>query len=291
MALQVINMNVLDVSPAIKALEEQVILPNRTLNPALGVIIRDDASPDERSYLSSIQKKAKKYNALVKVFEVKDAVKASEAIFQLKSNPGVNGIINLSHFGGADRALNEMIPVRLDIDCVSSYTLGHLIANPSNIGYRLAPCAAVAVYKVLEYHGMNSFAGKRVAILGRSLRVGRPLAEILSQKDATVTVFHSKSKQPILLDRFDIVVSAMGRAKEITSKYFETDAPKTKYIVDVGINLDEDGKICGDVDTDSFKDTDIQITEVPGGIGKLATVVLFAKLFSNAAKATELPEH
>lgn len=277
---------------AIYALESQVITPNKMLNPTLGVIIRSDDSEDSRFYLRSIQKKGNQYNANVEVYECKNAIEASEAIIDLKHNPGVYGIINLSHFGGADRGLNNMIPMRLDIDCVSSNTLGNLLANPSNIGYRMAPCAAVSAAKLLEYEGYESLDGMRVAILGRSLRVGRPLAEILVQKNATVTVFHSKSELRGL-SQYDIVVSAIGKPKFVNyyTHFWVGDEYKfhTQYIIDIGTNPDENGKICGDIDVDSFeyvsKSDMCCITPVPGGIGKLSTVVLFSKLFSNAANA------
>lgn len=278
----------------IDALESQVIFPNSGLNPTLGVIIKENDGSDSRSYLRAIQQKGKKYNANVDVREVKDAAEAADAINNLKNNPGVFGIINLSRFGGADRALNDMIPVRLDIDCASSYTLGMLMANASNIGYRLAPCAAVACYKLLEYHYLGGdLAGANIAILGRSLRVGRPLAEILCQKDATVTVMHSKSKiHEQELWNYDIVISAMGAPEEIG--YFDlvleeeydsgSHTIHPDIVIDVGMGV-KDGKICGDVTRVFLDDIDyMRITPTIGGVGKLATVVLFSKLFTNAAK-------
>lgn len=277
--------------PIIDKLEAQVIIPNTHLNPTLGVIIREDDGEDSFSYLRSIQGKAKKYNANVDVRIVKNAAIAADSINELKSNPGVYGIVNLSHFGGADRALNDMIPARLDIDCVSSYTLGSFLANTSNIGFRLAPCAAIACYKMIEhYYNDGDFSNTNVAILGRSIRVGRPLAEILCQKNATVTVFHSKS-EIIGLSDYDIVVSAIGKPRFIRyyTHFWDGDEfpYKTRFVIDVGINVDEQGRLCGDVDIDSFpqelKDK-TNYTQVPGGIGKLATVILFTKLFTNAAK-------
>lgn len=275
----------------IDALESEVILPNRHLNPTLGVIIAANAPEDDQSYLRSILSKGKKYNVNVLVQECENAIAAQQAINTMKQNPAMRGIIILSHFGGADPALYNSIPTRLDIDCLSSVTLGRLMANTSNIGYRLAPCAAVAAWKMLEYNGYKDLAGHKVAILGRSLRVGRPLAEILCQKNATVTVFHTKSPKSKFLEDYDIVISAIGSPKEIAyynPYYFESAANSnlwcTKVIIDVGINVDENGNLCGDVDIDSFRDCErnIWITPTPGGIGKLAAVCLFSKVFNNA---------
>ena len=277
--------------PAIDALETEVILPNRHLNPTLGVIIKTDAPKDDKAYLQSIQKYGKKYNVNILIQECENIIAAHQAVNDLKQNPTVCGIIVLSHFGGADSALYNSIPTRLDIDCLSSVTLGRLVANTSNIGYRLAPCAAVAIWKILEYNGHKDLSGYKVAILGRSLRVGRPLAEILCQKNATVTVFHTKSPEYKRLEDYDIVISAIGLPKEISYynfHYFEDHSGncRTKIIIDTGINTDENGKICGDIDIDSFRYADdelsLKITPTPGGVGKMAIVCLFAKVFSNA---------
>lgn len=273
---------ILSPNPVIDRLENEVILPNRHLNPTLGVIIKPNAPADDLSYFTSIQKKAEKYNVTLDVRQCDNPVEAQNAITHLKQNPAMRGIIILSHYSpSADMVIYNSIPTRLDIDCLSANTMGRLMTSTSNISYRLAPCAAVAAYKMLEYNGLDDLTGKTVAVLGRSLRVGRPLAEILCQRNATVTVFHTKSPENRTLENFDIVISAIGQPKEIT---YDDDFYYTNHkhiIIDVGINVDKNGKVCGDVDFNSFPDN-FRITPVPGGIGKLATVVLFTKVFTNA---------
>lgn len=273
---------VLSPDPVIHRLEDEVILPNRHLNPTLGVVIKSNAPAEDLSYFTSIQKKAEKYNVTLDVRQCDNPVEAQNAITHLKQNPAMCGIIILSHYSpSADMVIYNSIPTRLDIDCLSANTMGRLMTSTSNISYRLAPCAAVAAYKMLEYNGLDDLTGKTVAVLGRSLRVGRPLAEILCQKNATVTVFHTKSPENRTLENFDIVISAIGQPKEITydDDFYYLD--HKHIIIDVGINVDENGKVCGDVDFNSFPDN-FRITPVPGGIGKLATVVLFTKVFKNA---------
>lgn len=273
---------VLSPDPVIHRLEDKVLLPNRHLNPTLGVVIKPNAPADDLSYFTSIQKKAEKYNVTLDVRECDNPVEAHNAITLLKQNPAMCGIIILSHYSpSADMVIYNSIPTRLDIDCLSANTMGRLMTSTSNISYRLAPCAAVAAYKMLEYNGLDDLTGKTVAVLGRSLRVGRPLAEILCQKNATVTVFHTKSPENRTLENFDIIISAIGQPKEITydDDFYYLD--HKHIIIDVGINVDENGKVCGDVDFNSFPDN-FRITPVPGGIGKLATVVLFTKVFTNA---------
>lgn len=278
-------MKLLKPDAAIAALEQHVILPNSDLSPTLGVIIKQAYSADEYSYLKSILNLAKKYNANVLVEYCTDVIAASEIIHEFKKKVEIDGIIILSSFGDSDinRALANMIPPRLDLDCMSSTAMGMLITNPSPIGYRFGPCAPVAAMKILEYEEfLSDLSGLKVAVLGRSLRVGRPLAEMLTQHNATVTCFHSKSDNLSLnLKNYDVVISAMGQPKKINSSMVDSNT----LLIDIGINVDPDtGSICGDFDIESFKDTDVSITPVPGCIGKLATVVLFSKLFTNACK-------
>lgn len=274
---------------AIAALKEYVITPYKALHPTLGVIIKkDDQNSPDYVYLRSIQKKAEEYDARIEVIYVDGYADAANAIQHLRHCTLINGIIILSSFGAeADRALANMIPSRLDVDCAAASTFGQLITSTSPVGYRYGPCAAVAVMKLLEYENID-LAGKRVAVMGRSLTVGRPLAEMLTQHNATVTCYHSKSEY-YDLSYYDIIIGAMGKAKALSDKhiarYMVQDESTPQYLIDVGINVDENGKVCGDFDFKSFEGiNNIKITPVPGCVGKLATVVLFAKLFSNAAE-------
>lgn len=268
---------------AIAALEQHVIFPNFDFSPTLGVIISITPSGDEQSYLKSIERQAEKYGAQLEIEYCTDVIEASEKIQLFKRNPSIDGVIILSSFGETEvnQALANMIPPRLDLDCMSATTMGMLVTNPSPIGYRFGPCAPVAAMKILEYEEfLSDLSGLKVAVLGRSLRVGRPLAEMLTQHNATVTCFHSKSEK-MDLHGYDIVISATGKSKAITSKMVDNDA----VLIDIGINIDPDsGELCGDFDFDSFAETKVKITPVPGCIGKLATVVLFSKLFSNACR-------
>lgn len=263
----------------IKALEDSVIFPHIDCSPTLAAILKTNASADEKAYLNSICRKAEEYKVNVQVIYANNPIETSSAIVDLRESHSINGIIVLSSYGKeADYALHNMIPTRLDIDCVSNGALGLLMGSSSTVSYRIAPCAPIAVVKLLDYSNID-VTNKNVAILGRSLRVGRPLAEILCKKDANVTVYHSKSTFD--LRNFDIVISAIGKAKKIKADQFDKD--KHYILIDVGINVDENGKLCGDFDIESFKDMNVKITPVPGCIGPIATVSLFTKLYANAA--------
>lgn len=270
---------------AISGLEEHVIFPNKELHPTLGVIIKTNASPDDLSYLKSIKKHAAAYEVQLQIIECANFTEASHAISMFKHWTDISGIIVLSSFGTAeiDRALANMTPSRLDLDCAASSTMGMLITAQSPVGYRFGPCAPVAVIKLLEYEGMSDLTGKKVAVLGRSLRVGRPLAEMLTQHNATVTCYHSKSGVTSFASSdYDIIVSAVGQANLLSASNFSTHY--SGILIDVGVNVNDEGKLCGDFDFNSFTDLNVQITPVPGCIGKIATTVLFSKLFTNAAQ-------
>ena len=281
-------MNLIYPDNVIEALEQNVIFANENLKPMLGIISSKNASPDERSYLKSIINHANKYNVDYKIFHVNSEHEVAEAIYEIKTNKEeiFNGVICLCTFKNQEisRALFDMIPPRIDLDCMSSSTLGLFLTDKSEIAYRTGPCAPAAAMKILEYNDID-LAGKNVAVLGRSLRVGRPLAEMLCKKDATVTVFHSKSSLDCLYE-YEIIISAIGKPKCIDAsmlQWDDEDKLENTWLIDIGINVDPDtGKLCGDFDLDSFKDTDVNITPVPGCVGKLTTTILFAKLFSSA---------
>ena len=133
-----------------------------------------------------------------------------------------------------------------------------------------APCTAQAVVEMLDFAGIE-LSGKRVAIIGRSLVVGKPLAMLLMKKNATVTVCHTKTvDMPTICREAEIVIAAAGRAKMIDQTYIGKDA----IVIDVGINMDENNKLCGDVDLDSMKEVASIATPVPGGVGTVTTSVL-----------------
>lgn len=134
------------------------------------------------------------------------------------------------------------------------------------------PCTPLACIETLDHYNIE-IEGNHAVIVGRSNLVGRPLATLLEQKNATVTQCHSRSKP---LSNYtilgDILIAAIGRAKVITADMVKQDA----IVIDVGMNRDEEGKLCGDVDFESVKEKCSFITPVPGGIGPITVMELFA---------------
>jgi 5,10-methylene-tetrahydrofolate dehydrogenase/methenyl tetrahydrofolate cyclohydrolase len=280
-------MKTLTTDRIIHSLEQQIIFPlSKIYAPMIGVILKDKEDPDAASYLRQIERVAKNYTCKVKVVRVKDANEAALEINLLKHTIDCCGIIIISHFGEATQALKDLIPPRLDIDCSSTISIGTLMVNTSLLSYRRAPCPVAAVIKILEYENYK-FEGKRIAVIGRSLTVGKLIAALLVEKNATVTLFHSHSHH-IDLSRFDVVVSCAGKAELIDETWFPNGF-KAEYLIDVGINVNKDGKLCGDIKASDFEKYDTSITPVPGGVGKLATAILFAKLYTNASALTGGP--
>ena len=144
----------------------------------------------------------------------------------------------------------------------------------------LVPCTPQGIVDLLKYYNIP-IEGKNVTIIGRSDLVGKPLASLMTNNNATVTLCHSKTKNlKLFTQNADILVVAVGKAKLIKSDYIKEGA----VIVDVGINRMEDGKLCGDVDFDDVKDKASYITPVPGGVGQMTV----AELAKNTYKAYTL---
>lgn len=288
------------ITSAVKTLEEDAIYPYIDIHPTLGVICKteDCILESEKSYLVSLQKTAEKYAANIEVRRENTPFDVMEAIQELKGNPVISGIIIISDYGDITRTLYNMIPQHLDIDGLSALSIGTTLGSTSPIAYRSAPCTAVACMKIIEKYAKRyddgKLEGQEVAIIGRSIRIGRPLAELLLQKDMSVSIYHSKSDN--LYSAFDkpYVVSAIGKP-HMWDDTFISNTRNPYCIIDCGMSIDENGKLCGDVDKVAVEQNDKNaprynyynaryITPVIGGVGKMTTTVVFAKLFNNAAE-------
>lgn len=165
-----------------------------------------------------------------------------------------------------ERQVLDAIDPAKDVDGLTTVNVGRLRSGQECFN----PCTAQGIIYLLDTYGVD-IDGKNVTIIGRSNIVGKPLADLMMAKGATVTQCHSRTKD---LKRCtvnaDVVVSAVGRPKFLTADMFSQDS----IIIDVGINRDENGKLCGDVDFDTVKDKVSLITPVPGGVGTLTVVEL-----------------
>ena len=195
---------------------------------------------------------------------------------KLAKDDEVNGILlqlPLPKGLNAESAMAR-IPVEKDVDGFAPENLGLLCLNKPG----LVACTPLGVMKLLENEGID-LCGKNAVVLGRSDTVGKPMAMLLLNANATVTVCHSKTKNvKEICKQADIIVAAIGRPRFVTADMVKEGA----VVVDIGINRDENGKICGDVDFDNVVDKVSKITPVPGGVGPMTITMLMY----NACKAT-----
>ena len=170
----------------------------------------------------------------------------------------------------------ERINPEKDVDGFTAINTGKLWLGQ----YDIAPCTAIGVIELLDYYNID-IAGKHCVIVGRSNIVGKPVAALMLERNATVTVCHSKTQNLYDITRTaDILITAVGKPKFITRDIVKDGA----VVIDVGINRDENGKLYGDVDFENVKDKTTAITPVPGGCGPM-TVAMLMKNTLEAAKS------
>ena len=196
----------------------------------------------------------------------------------INDDPTIDGILL---FRPLPAQLNESqivksIAPEKDVDGISSAALGKLFSGDK---HAFAPCTAQAVIEILHFYGIEP-QGKRAVVLGRSLVVGKPLSMLLLNENSTVTICHSRTASlPEVCREADILVTAIGKAKWVDERFV---SEKT-IVIDVGINVDENGMLCGDVNFGQIEDKVFMATPVPGGVGAVTTAVL-AKHVLEAAK-------
>ena len=250
------------------------------VEPCLAVIIVGD-DPASRVYVNNKKKKC----AVVGIKSLEFALPAQttqrellELIERLNQNSLVNGILCQlplpEHID--EKAVIEAIDPQKDVDCFCDVNVGKLWTGNAVF----LPCTPAGVMEMLRQYNIE-VSGKNCVIVGRSNIVGKPLAALMLQNNATVTVCHSKTGNLASVCRSaDILVAAVGRSKFITADMVRENA----VVIDVGINRDENGKLCGDVDFDAVKDKASFITPVPGGCGPMT----IAMLMQNTVKACEI---
>ncbi len=249
----------------IEALDENGITPGLA-------IVRVGTKPDDIYYESGAIKRMQSVGIEPVSVVVDENISEDELIAridELNKDNSIDGILLLmplpKHIDG-ERVKNTIDPAK-DIDGLTPDNMVKLYAGDVT-GF--APCTPSAVMELLEFYGID-VSGKNVVILGRSLVVGKPLAMLMLQKNATVTVCHSRTNDLRAVCRnADILVAAVGRAKMVTKEYVKDGA----VVVDVGINNDENGNMCGDVDFDSVSEVASAVTPVPAGVGSITTSIL-----------------
>ncbi|MCD8095803.1 MAG: bifunctional methylenetetrahydrofolate dehydrogenase/methenyltetrahydrofolate cyclohydrolase FolD [Ruminococcus sp.] len=199
-----------------------------------------------------------------------------ELVDKLNNDPKVNGILVQlplpEHLN--DKTIINNIRADKDVDAFHPINVGKIMIGE----YSFLPCTPAGVMELIHSTGIE-VSGKECVVVGRSNIVGKPMSMLLLHESGTVTMCHSKTKDlKAVCRRADILVSAVGRAKMITSEYVKDGA----VIIDVGMNRDENGKLCGDVDFDDCKDKASYITPVPGGVGPMTIAMLMRNTLTAA---------
>lgn len=235
-------------------------------------MVRCGNQPDDVSYENGARKRFSGLNIDLKVIELPreiDQESFVRCLHQLNQDDSIHGILLLRPLPPqlSEYEIKYEIAPQKDMDCMSPVNIAKVFEGDET-GYY--PCTPEAVLQILHFYNIN-LSGKRVAVIGRSLVVGRTLAMMLLKENATVTICHTKTLdlQQAIKDA-DIIISSVGRAKLITADLVSPG----QIIIDVGINLDENGKLCGDVDFFKVEPIVKMITPVPGGVGTVTTSCL-----------------
>ena len=164
-----------------------------------------------------------------------------------------------------------------DVDCMTDLSMSGVFTG-KELGF--PPCTAPACMEILDHYGIDC-TGKRAVVIGRSLVIGKPAAMMLIQKNATVTVCHTRTVDlPAVAREADILVVAAGRSGIVGKEYVRPG----QIVIDVGINVNEEGKLCGDVDYQAVEPVVASITPVPGGVGSVTTSVLASHVVEAAER-------
>lgn len=244
-------------------------------------IVRVGENPDDMSYERGATKKLKSFGLDVASYVFPQDISDEEfkkAFRDINEDDEVTGILLLRPL---PRTINEkdienMIDPQKDLDGISPINIAKVFAGDTT-GF--SPCTAEAVIEVLKAYDIE-LTGKRVTVVGRSMVVGKPVSMLLLKENATVTMTHTRTVDlKKTCSDAEIVIAAAGRAKMLNSDYCGQDA----VMIDVGINVDENGKLFGDVDYATLDGKASAATPVPGGVGTVTTAVL-AKHLIQAAK-------
>lgn len=248
-------------------------------------IIRVGEKPDDMSYERSAVKKMEAFGLRVQIFvfpkDISDE-EFKEAFQKINKDPAVTGILLLRPLPEQikEKEIEAMIDPKKDLDGISPVNIAKVFSgDPSGF----APCTAEAVIEILKANNI-SIEGKRAAVIGRSMVIGKPLSMLLLKENATVTICHTRTKElPEICRQAEILVAAAGKAGMVEESWVSDGA----VVIDVGINVDENGKLCGDVDQASMESRNLLLTPVPGGVGAVTTAVL-AKHLIQAARSNVL---
>lgn len=248
--------------------------------PGLAVVIVGE-DPASKVYVRNKKKGCEEVGFYSEVHELPEDITQERLMSELETinkNPKIHGILVQlplpRHLD--EKAVIDFIPPEKDVDAFHPVNTGKIMIG----NYDFLPCTPAGVMKMLEYENID-VTGKNCVVIGRSNIVGKPMAMLLLHSNGTVTICHSKTKNLAdITSKADILVSSVGKAKFVTADMVKEGA----VVIDVGMNRDENGKLCGDVAFDEVAEKASAITPVPGGVG----VMTITMLLQNTLKAAEI---
>lgn len=257
----------------IKRLEKELNQGNTKPNIAVLAVAGDNAS---EVYMRTIKKNCEKYKIGFNILTAQTEDEFTENFNNVKGDKSITGIMFQQPLPKKLQKLTDDIPPEKDIEGITTYNMGKLFIGKEDV---LKPCTSKAVIETLDYYGI-SVEGKDVVVVGRSNIVGKPLIPQLLEKNATVTVCHSRTQNLSEKTRnADIVIMAIGKANFLKAKDIKNGA----ILIDVGINF-ANGKLTGDIDYDDISEKAYACTPVPGGIGTVTNALLIENIVKSAKK-------
>lgn len=279
MKAQLIDGKLISAEIKAEAAEEAAALKAQGIEPCLAVVLVGDNSAS-KVYVSNKQKACEAVG-IKSVSHVLPGETTEEELLklidELNADKSVHGILVQmpvpKHID--DRKVIMAISPDKDVDCFHPVNVGYLHTGAKGF----LPCTPAGIIELIKRSG-HSIEGKNCVIIGRSNIVGKPVAMLLMQENGTVTICHSKTKDLAGICRgADIIVSATGKVDTVTADMVKEGA----IIIDVGMNRNAEGKLCGDVDFENVKEVAGAITPVPGGVGPM-TIAMLMKNCNTAAK-------
>lgn len=263
-------------APAAAALMEDLTgrierLSGAGVTPTLA-IVRVGERPDDRAYETGAVKRCEKAGVAVKRFPLPAGCSALElraVLEHINAVSEIHGCLMLRPL--PDPAMEEvacaLLDPKKDVDCMTPAALAGVFAGK---GWGYPPCTAQACLELLKYY-KTALTGKRAVVVGRSLVIGKPVSMLLQAENATVTMCHTRTVDlPAVCRGAEVLIAAAGRANLLGAAHVSPG----QVVLDVGINVDESGKLCGDVKFDEAEPVVSAITPVPGGVGAVTTAVL-----------------
>ncbi len=270
-----------EISAAIRE-EIKAEVQGMSVRPGLAVVLVGD-DPASAVYVRNKSKACAEVGIYSEVYRLPEETGREQLlglIEQLNQSPLIHGILvqlPLPKHLDPEEVIMAIDPAK-DVDAFHPVNVGKIMIG----NYDFLPCTPAGVMELLHRSGIE-VSGKECVVIGRSNIVGKPQAMLLLHENATVTVCHSKTRNlPSVCRRADILVSAVGKPKFVTADMVKDGA----VIIDVGMNRDENGKLCGDVDFEPVSEKASYITPVPGGVGPM-TITMLLKNTVTAAKRAE----